>query len=102
MSDATVRWLTSTGAGDDVLEVTAPGVVITATASHVRGLAERGELEVFGAAQAQVENALRLYRLAHEPALARALEDDARAALAQRRAEDERLAELRRTLGVPE
>lgn len=81
----TVRWLTSTGAGDDVLEVTGVGFVLTATAAHVRRLSERGELDSFGGAQAQVEVALELYRLAHEPAYARASEDAARAALAHRR-----------------
>ncbi len=98
----TVHWRQSTGAGDDVLEVTAPGMVLEVTAARLRQLADTGELEVFGDAAAEVENALHLYRLAHEPALARASEDEARAALAHRRAEDARLAELRRELGVSE
>jgi hypothetical protein len=90
-----VRWLTSTGAGDDVLEVTAPGMVLTATAAHVRRCVDAGELEAFGSFAGEVEAALHLYRLAHEPALARASEDDARAALARRRAQDSQLAEAR-------
>lgn len=95
----TASWLTSTGAGDDVLEVTHDaGVVSTGTAATIRRLADEGHLGVFGDAQAEVETALRLYRLAHEPALARALEDDARAALAARRAQDVRLADARREL----
>lgn len=101
-------WESSTGAGDDVLEVTdgahGSGVTVTrVTAADLRRIADAGELEDrFGAAASTVAMALHLYRLSHEPALARAAEDAVREQLAQRRAEDARLAELRRSLGVTE
>lgn len=93
----TASWLRSTGAGDDVLEVRSPGPVdltMRVNAAHLRQLADDNALELFGPAQAEVEVALNLYRLAHEPAYAQASEDEARRGLAARRelAERERLA----------
>lgn len=83
-------WETSTGAGDDVLEVThdsPTGITVTrVTAADLRRIADAGELEErFGSAFGAVGLMLKLYRLAHEPALARALEDETRAALARNR-----------------
>lgn len=89
----TARWLQSTGAGDDVLEVTVAGAVrvtMHANAATIRQIADAGELERFGMAASHVGMALHLYRLAHEPDHARASEAEARAALAARNASVER------------
>lgn len=96
----TASWLQSTGAGDDVLEVTAPGMVLEVTASRLRMLVERGELAVFGEHTPAVLQAFDLYRLAHEPAHAKASEDAVRAQLAERRAQDARRRELEAELGI--
>lgn len=92
-------WLSSTGAGDDVLEVTMGGpveVTMRVNAANLRQIADTQGLEVFGLAAGHVAGALDLYRLAHEPALAHASEDAARAALAERRASNEKLEQARR------
>lgn len=96
------HWQQSTGAGDDVLEAHchALGLEVTwrVTAARLRQLAESGELNLFGPAEAIVTQRLELYRLAHEPAAALGLEAEARAALARRRSEPQRAADLRRAL----
>lgn len=63
------HWLTSTGAGDDVLEVT-----IRATAAQLDGVSDAHLLVAFGSAAGVVGERLNLYRLAHLPGVAQAAE----------------------------
>lgn len=83
------HWETSTGAGDDVLHAHCHALGLEVdwrvTAARLRGMAEHGELDVFGPCEAIVTDRLALYRLAHEPALAADAEATARGALAARR-----------------
>lgn len=100
------HWRSSTGAGDDVLEahceVLGLSVHWQVTAARLRQLADAGQLAIFGPVREQVESRLELYRLAHEPDRARNAEADARAALARRRTEPQRLADLIRNAQAPE
>lgn len=63
------HWLTSTGSGDDVLEVT-----IRVTAAQLSGVSDAHLLVAFGSAAAAVGERLNLYRLAHMPGVAQASE----------------------------
>lgn len=63
------HWLTSTGAGDDVLEVT-----IRATAGDLSAATEAAIRATYGAAAGAVIERLNLYRLAHLPGVAQAAE----------------------------
>lgn len=92
------HWQRSTGAGDDVLEAhcSTHGLEVSwlVTAARLRQLADADQLAIFGPCQAIVTERLGLYRLAHEPDLARASEAEAMAALKRRRAEPAKLRAL--------
>lgn len=75
------HWLQSTGAGDDVLEVT-----FRATSAQLLSVSDEDLERIVGPVGAPiVREKLTLYTLAHQPAVAQASEDQARADLAARR-----------------